>query len=198
VRLVVNATTGEVAQSIDYDAYGRVINETGTGFQPFGFAGGLYDATTKLVRFGARDYDANTGRWTNKDPIGFAGQQGNVYLYVNGDPVNGRDLRGLEESKSCGWQYVGYGAALLSCAGGILSFGAVPFTLGLSTAGSVMATSAACTGSVVVLREVAKCREEQANAETTNKAISFVESTCNEGTVVLNAHGVPECVKRSK
>jgi RHS repeat-associated protein len=96
VRLVVNATTGEVAQSIDYDAYGRVIRETGAGFQPFGFAGGLYDSTTKLVRFGARDYDPSTGRWTNKDPIGFAGQQGNVYLYVNGDPVNGWDPHGLE------------------------------------------------------------------------------------------------------
>jgi RHS repeat-associated protein len=96
VRLVVNATTGEVAQSIDYDAYGRVINETGTGFQPFGFAGGLYDSATKLVRFGARDYDPSTGRWTNKDPIGFAGQQGNVYLYVGGDPVNGRDPRGTD------------------------------------------------------------------------------------------------------
>jgi RHS repeat-associated protein len=100
VRLIVNATTGEVAQSIDYDAYGRVINETGAGFQPFGFAGGLYDATTKLVRFGARDYDPSTGRWTNKDPIGFAGQQGNVYLYVNGDPVNRLDLRGKDDLTS--------------------------------------------------------------------------------------------------
>jgi hypothetical protein len=25
------------------------------------------------VRFGARDYDAVTGRWTAKDPIGFGG-----------------------------------------------------------------------------------------------------------------------------
>ena len=95
VRLVVNAQTGEVAQSIDYDAYGRVLNETGAGFQPFGFAGGLYDADTQLVRFGARDYDPGMGRWTNRDPIGFAGQQGNQYLYVDGDPVNWVDPNGL-------------------------------------------------------------------------------------------------------
>jgi RHS repeat-associated protein len=94
VRLVVNASTGVVAQSIDYDAYGRVLNETGVGFKPFGFAGGLYDADTKLVRFGARDYDADSGRWTNKDPIGFAGQQGNLYVYVGDEPVNGVDLKG--------------------------------------------------------------------------------------------------------
>jgi len=30
-------------------------------FQPFGFAGGLYDQHAKLTRFGERDYDAETG-----------------------------------------------------------------------------------------------------------------------------------------
>ena len=29
-----------------------------------GFAGGLHDPDTALVRFGARDYDPATGRWT--------------------------------------------------------------------------------------------------------------------------------------
>jgi RHS repeat-associated protein len=94
VRLVVNAQTGEVAQSFEFDAYGRVLSESGAGFQPFGFAGGLYDAVTGLVRFGARDYDAETGRWTNRDPIGFGGQQGNQYLYVGGDAVNWVDRDG--------------------------------------------------------------------------------------------------------
>ena len=73
VRLVVDAATGQVAQRLDYDEFGRVLADTNPGFQPFGFAGGLYDRGTGLVRFGARDYDAETGRWTAKDPIGFAG-----------------------------------------------------------------------------------------------------------------------------
>ena len=37
------------------------LRDTNPGFQPFGFAGGMYDAATGLVRFGARDYDAETG-----------------------------------------------------------------------------------------------------------------------------------------
>lgn len=95
VRLVVNAGTGEVAQRIDYDAYGRVTLDSNPGFQPFGFAGGLLDGHTGLVRFGARDYDANSGRWTAKDPIGFSGGDPNLYGYVSGDPVNFVDPNGL-------------------------------------------------------------------------------------------------------
>jgi uncharacterized protein RhaS with RHS repeats len=41
-----------------------------------------------LVRFGARDYDPFTGRWTAKDPIGFDGDGANLYGYVLADPVN--------------------------------------------------------------------------------------------------------------
>jgi RHS repeat-associated protein len=73
VRLVVNASTGVVMQRIDYDEWGRVSSDSNPGFQPFGYAGGLYDADTGLVRFGARDYDAGVGRWTAKDPIRFEG-----------------------------------------------------------------------------------------------------------------------------
>ena len=71
IVLVVNAGTGEVSQQIEYDSFGNVLSDTKPGFQPFGFAGGLYDPDTKLVRFGARDYDPLTGRSTGKDPIGF-------------------------------------------------------------------------------------------------------------------------------
>jgi uncharacterized protein RhaS with RHS repeats len=61
-RLVLNTGDGTVAQRIDYDEFGRVLTDTNPGFQPFGFAGGLYDRDTGLVRFGARDYDPLTGR----------------------------------------------------------------------------------------------------------------------------------------
>ena len=69
---------------------------------PFGFAGGLIDPETidqpgtRLVRFGARDYDPMTGRWTTKDPIRFKGGQANLYVYVGADPVNRIDPAGRE------------------------------------------------------------------------------------------------------
>jgi len=94
-RLVVNAATGEIVQRMDFDEFGRVMQDTNPGFQPFGYAGGIYDGDTGLVRFGARDYDAETGRWTSKDPIGFDGGDANLYGYVMSDPVNYIDPEGM-------------------------------------------------------------------------------------------------------
>jgi RHS repeat-associated protein len=56
----------------------------------------LYDQDTKLVRFGARDYDPSVGHWTAKDPTQFAGGDSNLYGYVLNDPVNLLDPAGLE------------------------------------------------------------------------------------------------------
>ncbi len=97
VRLVVNTATGQVAQRMDYDAWGNVTQDTSPGFQPFGFAGGLYDRDTGLVRFGLRDYDPAAGRWITKDPLGFSGGDTNLYTYASNDPVNRIDPTGLED-----------------------------------------------------------------------------------------------------
>jgi RHS repeat-associated protein len=95
-RLIVNTSTGAIAQRIDYDEFGNILNDTNPGFQPFGFTGGLYDRDSGLVRLGARDYDSATGRWTAKDPILFGGNQANLYGYVGNDPINVIDALGLQ------------------------------------------------------------------------------------------------------
>jgi RHS repeat-associated protein len=86
VREVVDADTGEVLQRMDYDAFGRLLLDTNPGLQPFGFAGGLHDPLTGLTRFGVRDYDPETGRFTARDPIGFAGGDTNTYRYALNQP----------------------------------------------------------------------------------------------------------------
>jgi len=93
-RVVVNTADGSLAQRMDYDEFGNVLNDTAPGFQPFGFAGGLYDSHTRLVHFGAREYDPRTGRFTRPDPARFAAGA-NLYAYVHGDPVNRTDPTGL-------------------------------------------------------------------------------------------------------
>ena len=73
----------------------KLETASSTRFQPFGFAGGLYDPDTKLTHFGAREYDASIGRWLTKDPILFAGRDTNLYGYVLNDPINFIDPSGL-------------------------------------------------------------------------------------------------------
>jgi len=89
-----------------YDAWGnRTVLIGDEDAIPFGFAGGLYDADTGLVRFGARDYDPGVGRWTGKDPIVFGGSLSSLYAYVDDDPINRSDQFGLQSrpcSEVCG------------------------------------------------------------------------------------------------
>jgi len=94
VLKVINVGSGEVKQELKYSEFGEVLQDTNPGFQPFGFAGGLYDHDTKLVRFGARDYDGRIGRWLSKDPIRFDGGTPNLYEYAMNDPVNLFDPKG--------------------------------------------------------------------------------------------------------
>lgn len=95
-RMVIDVATGMIAQRLDYDEFGNVISDTNPGFAPFGFAGSIYDQHTKLTRFGARDYDAETGRWTAKDPIRFEGGDTNLYVYLGNDPITFTDPTGLD------------------------------------------------------------------------------------------------------
>ncbi|AXB43278.1 RHS repeat domain-containing protein [Amycolatopsis albispora] len=92
--LVVDAATGEAAQRMAYDAAGNVVEDTNPGLQPFGLAGGLYDADTKLVHFGSREYSPALGRWLAPDPQGFEAGDANLYRYALGDPVNLTDPTG--------------------------------------------------------------------------------------------------------
>jgi RHS repeat-associated protein len=99
-RMVVNVATGAVAQESASDEFGRVTVDSNPGFQPFGFAGGIYQREAELVNFGARNYDPTTGRWTSRDPTGFSDGT-NLYMYAANDPVNRRDSTGKGTEVVC-------------------------------------------------------------------------------------------------
>jgi RHS repeat-associated protein len=100
---------GQVIKAVTYSSFGEVITDTNPNLNiPFGFAGGLYDKDTKLTRFGYRDYDSYTGRWTAKDPIDFEGGSSNLYGYVMNDPVNFIDPTG-----EFAWVAVAIGVAVV-------------------------------------------------------------------------------------
>jgi RHS repeat-associated protein len=93
---VVADTDGDVIKEVLYDPFGGIIEDTNPELRvPIGFAGGLHDRDLGFVRFGWRDYDTFTGRWTAPDPIGDRGGDPDWYGYCLDDPVNMHDPMGL-------------------------------------------------------------------------------------------------------
>lgn len=95
VRVVLDAA-GAVIKRLDYTSWGVQTADSNPGWAlPFGYAGGLTDPATGLVRFGFRDYEPAAGRWVSRDPALYEGGQNNLYAYVGNQPVAYNDPSGL-------------------------------------------------------------------------------------------------------
>jgi RHS repeat-associated protein len=104
VRQLTNSS-GAVTDTYDYDAFGNVVNKTGTTPNNFLYRGEQYDPDLSLYYLRARYYNPATDRFLSRDP-----EQGNIaipntlhkYLYAGGDGVNYADptgrAGGLQES----------------------------------------------------------------------------------------------------
>ncbi|HVK83620.1 MAG TPA: RHS repeat-associated core domain-containing protein [Kofleriaceae bacterium] len=94
-RIVTDAS-GAIVKQLDYDSYGVLRSDSAPAFElPIGYAGGLADNVTRLVRFGYRDYDPAAGRWLARDPALYGGLQLNLYAYVGNNPIGRTDPAGL-------------------------------------------------------------------------------------------------------
>ncbi|MDE3100005.1 MAG: hypothetical protein KGJ88_11085 [Verrucomicrobiota bacterium] len=75
VAALVNAADGTVAANYEYGPFGELIRQTGpmAKANPFQFSTKYQDDESGLLYYGYRYYDASTGRWVNRDPLGETG-----------------------------------------------------------------------------------------------------------------------------
>ena len=67
---VVADESGNVIKEVLYAPFGGIIEDSNLELRiPIGFAGGLHDRNLGFVRFGWRDYDTFTSRWTAPDTM---------------------------------------------------------------------------------------------------------------------------------
>lgn len=96
---LLNATSGTLEATYEYDPFGRTLRATGTAAasNPFRLSTKFTDEETGLCYYGYRYYDAVLGRWLGRDPIE---EEGGVNLYgvVGNDTINCIDLWGLVDS----------------------------------------------------------------------------------------------------
>ncbi|MBO6604060.1 MAG: HNH endonuclease [Roseicyclus sp.] len=102
VILAVSVSTGAVAAEYDYDSFGQRTLVQGTEEVRYGFTSREHDARTGLIHYRARAYDPLTGQFLQRDPIGFASGDLNLYAYVENDPYNFTDPSGLTASGQYG------------------------------------------------------------------------------------------------
>ena len=89
--------TGYLIKELQYDSFGNQLEDSKPGFYlPLGFAGGIRDRHTGLVRFGWRYYMPEAGRFTAPDPARWAGGDPDLYDYCVDDPIGKIDPQGLE------------------------------------------------------------------------------------------------------
>ena len=86
----------KLLKMLKYDSFGNILSDSKPQLHiPVGFAGGLADRDTGLIRFGYRDYDPKIGRFLCPDPYQDRRGDGDLYDYCVDDPVSASDSNGL-------------------------------------------------------------------------------------------------------
>jgi len=87
-------SAGVVTTHFEYDPFGNTVVNTDSSNQfAYRFSTKPLDFATGLYYYGYRFYDAERGRWLNRDPIEENGGV-NLYGFVNNDSINKIDLLG--------------------------------------------------------------------------------------------------------
>ena len=96
VTALVEASTGTIVASYEYDSYGNTVRFSGVYAMenPIKFSTKYHDNETGLVYFGFRYYCPSIGRFINRDPLREAGGI-NIYAFTRNNPINRGDYLGL-------------------------------------------------------------------------------------------------------
>lgn len=84
-----------IVEAYEYDSFGSLKQGFNHPMQMFTYTGRIFDIEMGLYDYRARTYDPSLGRFIQKDPIGFAGGDVNLYGYVQNNPTNLTDPFGL-------------------------------------------------------------------------------------------------------
>jgi RHS repeat-associated protein len=97
VAVLVSASGGTVSANYEYDPFGRVLRSSGAlvAMNPFRFSTKYTDGESGFNYYGYRYYNAETGRWPNRDPLGRKGGN-NIYAFVNNYTPGSIDMLGLK------------------------------------------------------------------------------------------------------
>lgn len=101
--VAITGTSGVVQERMRYDAFGKIM-WMDTNFLPkansaYGwnrtFTGQVIDSETGLMLYRWRHYHVGLGRFVQRDPIGYDGEELNLYRYVVNGPHRWSDPMGL-------------------------------------------------------------------------------------------------------
>jgi RHS repeat-associated protein len=89
-------STGSVVHEYKYSVFGKMVEETGDSVEnPFTYTSREYDKETGNYFYRARYYNPQIGKFLSEDPIGFYGEDINLFRYARNNPVNWIDPLGL-------------------------------------------------------------------------------------------------------
>jgi RHS repeat-associated protein len=87
-------SAGTLANTYNYDSFGKPTASTGTLVNPFQYTAREFDPETGIYNYRHRYYNQSDGRFISEDPLRFGGGA-DFYAYVRNNPINLSDPSGL-------------------------------------------------------------------------------------------------------
>ncbi len=96
--VAVTDNTGVAVNTYNYEAFGKLKSETGTNVNNTLYTGRTLEReiSDSFYYYRARYYDAKSGRFVGRDPIGFQSGDVNFYRYVKNNSIRFADPYGLK------------------------------------------------------------------------------------------------------